>query len=161
LASDLREKSDELQDALYSAFFGASSVVGQVAGSGTTNTIPQFTSPTTIADSEIVQFNGNVGINSPTPNAKLEVKDFRKFDSNGQGPSAILGVVTCQPVPKIARAGVRGDANEISLGATGVIGNQFNLNGGGGRVLGQTFGSGSFTYGTTGESFATSGVGAT
>jgi hypothetical protein len=54
---------------------------------------------------------------------------------------------------------VRGDANEISLGATGVIGNQFNLNGGGGRVLGQTFGSGSFTYGIRGESFATSGVG--
>jgi hypothetical protein len=101
-------------------------VVAQVAGSGTTNTIPQFTSPTTSGDSEIVQFNGNAGINSPTPDAKLEVKDFRNFDSNGQGPSAILGVVTCQAVLNIACAGVRGDANEISLGATGFIGNQIN-----------------------------------
>jgi hypothetical protein len=131
-----------------------------VTGSGTANTIPQFTSPTSIGDSPIVQFDGNIGINSPNPNAKLEVKDFRNFDANGQGPNAIFGGVTCQGIPNIACAGVRGDANAVSRGAIGVIGNNFASDAeGGGGVLGQTFGSGSFTYGTRGEAYATSGVG--
>jgi hypothetical protein len=132
----------------------------QVTGSGTPNTIPQFTGSTSIGDSPLLQFNGNIGINSPNPNAKLEVKDFRNFDANGQGPNAIFGVVTCQGTPNIACAGVRGDANAVSLGAIGVIGNNFASDAqGGGGVLGQTFGSGSFTYGTRGEAYATSGAG--
>src|SRR5207244_6485133 len=80
--------------------FGLCSVsVGRaqtVTGSGTPNTIPQFTSPTTIGDSPLLQFNGNIGINSSNPNAKFEVKDFRNFDSSGNGPNAIFGGVTCR-----------------------------------------------------------------
>jgi hypothetical protein len=129
-----------------------------VTGSGTTNTIPQFTSPSTIGDSPIVQYNDNISINSTNPNSKLEVKDFRNFVTKGNGPNAILGVVTCQAVPNIGCTAVRGDANEISLGAIGVTGNNFALDAaGGGGVLGQTVGTGSFRYGARGEAFGTSG----
>src|SRR5262245_45459281 len=67
-----------------------------VTGSGTSNTIPQFTGPTSIGDSPIIQFNGNIGINSPNPLAQFEVKDFRDVNANGLGPSAIFGLVTCR-----------------------------------------------------------------
>ena len=78
-----------------------------VTGSGTPNTIPQFTGATTIGDSPLLQFNGNIGINSSNPDAKFEVKDFRNFNGSGNGPNAIFGLVTCQAVANIACAGVR------------------------------------------------------
>lgn len=127
-----------------------------VTGSGTTNTIPQFTSSTSIGNSPLLQFDGNIGINTSNPAAKLEVKDFREVDANGNGPNAIFGLVTC----KLNNfcAAVRGDANEVSFGAIGVVGNNFASDpGGGGGVLGQTFGNTGFSYGARGDAFATTG----
>ena len=122
-----------------------------VTGNGTPNTIPQFTGPTTIGDSPMVQLNGNIGINSPTPNAMFEVKDFRNSDAIGNGPNAIHGLVTCNL--GLFFVAVQGDANERSRGAVGVVGNNFAPEGGSGGVLGQTFGTSGFSYGTRGEAF--------
>lgn len=128
-----------------------------VTGSGTTNTIPQFTSPTTIGDSEIVQFNGSIGINSPTPAAKLEVKDFRDVDANGHGPMAIYGVSTCS-LNNFCSA-VRGDATTPGSGSVGVVGVRYgNDSGGGGGVLGLSFANTGFSYATRGDALGTSGV---
>jgi hypothetical protein len=128
-----------------------------VTGSGTTNNIPKFTGSSTIGDSVIAESNGNIGIGSSTPNAKLEVKDFRNLDGSGNGPNAIFGLVTCNTGAFCI--GVRGDANEVSRGAVGVAGNNFAPEGGLGGVLGSTFGTSGFSYGTRGEAFGTTGNG--
>src|SRR5215475_6559505 len=45
-----------------------------ITGSGTTNFIPRFTGNTTIGNSVMFQFNGNIGINNNTPGARLDVR---------------------------------------------------------------------------------------
>jgi len=131
---------------------------GQVGGSGTPNTIPQFITSTTIGDSPILLFNGNIGIGSLNPNAKFEVKDFRDLDVNGNGPNAIFGLVTCKQTPNIGCAAVRGDANAVSLGAIGVLGNNFATDAqGGGGLQGQTFATVGFSFGARGDALGTTG----
>jgi hypothetical protein len=44
-----------------------------VTGSGTTNTIPQFTGSTTLGNSPIIQFNGNIGIGTATARFPLDI----------------------------------------------------------------------------------------
>jgi hypothetical protein len=128
-----------------------------VTGSGTTNTIPQFTSSTTIGDSPLLQFDGNLGINSANPAAKFEVKDFRDVDANGFGPSAIRGIVTCR-LNNFCSA-VRGDAFTPGSGSIGVVGVQnANDTGGGGGVLGLSFSNTGFSYATRGDALGTSGA---
>jgi hypothetical protein len=128
-----------------------------ITGSGTANTIPQFTSSTSIGDSPIIQSNGNIGIGSTSPDSRLEVFDFRQSGGNANG--AVFGRVSCttgntQPTC----AGVRGDASDVALGAVGVLGDNFASNGGGGSgVLGQAFGVNA--YGVRGISTVTSGIG--
>jgi len=142
---------------LLCACFASLAPAQTVTGSGTTNTIPQFTSPTTIGDSEIVQFNGSIGINSPTPAAKLEVKDFRDVDGNGHGPMAIYGITTCS-LNNFCSA-VRGDALTPGSGSIGVVGIRYgNDSGGGGGVLGVSFANTNFSYATRGDALGTSGV---
>jgi hypothetical protein len=51
----------------------AASVQAQVTGSGTTDTIPLWTSTTAIGNSQLFQKNGNVGLGTKTPTAKLDV----------------------------------------------------------------------------------------
>jgi hypothetical protein len=132
---------------------------GEIEGRGTANYIPVFTGTHTVGNSVIYESNGNIGINSPNPNAKFEVKDFRDFDALGQGPSAVLGLVTCQAVPNIACAGVTGDANEVSVGAIGVQGRNFASDAqGGGGVLGLTFATSGFSYGARGDALGTTGT---
>lgn len=127
----------------------------QVTGSGTANTIPQFTTATNIGDSPIIQANGNIGIGSTNPNSRLEVFDFRQSGGNANG--AVFGVVNCtagntQPTC----AGVRGDASNVTVGAVGVLGDNFASDASGGSgVLGQAFGTNA--TGVRGIAGATSG----
>ncbi len=126
-----------------------------ITGSGTANTIPQFTSSTTIGDSPIIQSNGNIGIGSTSPDSRLEVFDVRQSGGNANG--AVFGRVSCttgntQPTC----AGVRGDASDVAVGAVGVLGDNFASNASGGSgVLGQAFGTNA--NGVRGIAGATSG----
>ncbi|WP_413568320.1 phage tail protein [Bdellovibrio sp. HCB117] len=61
------------------------------AGTGTTNTVPVWTSSTALADSPIVVSGGNVGIGTTTPSANLEVNGSIKF-----GGQKIARVTTCK-----------------------------------------------------------------
>jgi hypothetical protein len=123
-----------------------------ITGSGTTNTIPQFTSATTIGDSPILQSNGNVGIGPSNPQAKLDV-----FDPNGNSsaPYAILGQSEC-PLDNFCGA-IRGNANNFGIGVIGISGNQQSVGGGG--VIGITFGTSGFSYGARGDALGTTGSG--
>ncbi len=129
-----------------------------VTGSGTTNTIPQFTSPTTIGDSLILQSNGNIGIGTENFNGKLSVTQTRDtLDFNGTQPYAVFGLVTSGIG---FGAGLRGDAAANSGGAAGVIGVTFaSQAGGGGGIWGLTFGASGFSFGARGDALGTTGNG--
>lgn len=129
-----------------------------VTGSGTTNTIPQFISPTSIGDSLIVQSNGNIGIGTQNFNGKLSVTQTRDtLDSNGVQPYAVFGLVTSGLG---FSAGLRGEADATSGGAVGVIGvTTASQAGGGGGTWGLTFGTSGFSFGARGDALGTTGSG--
>lgn len=60
-----------------------------VGGSGTTNYIPKFTAGTTLGNSSIFD-NGNVGIGTTTPGAKLEVNGQIKITGGAPFPGRVL-----------------------------------------------------------------------
>ena len=49
-----------------------------VTGSGTTGNLSKFTGPSAIGNSVIVESDGNIGIGSASPTARLEVFDFNR-----------------------------------------------------------------------------------
>ena len=130
----------------------------QVGGSGTPNTIALFTTSTTIGDSPMFHLNGNIGVGSRNPRAKLEVLDDRDVNAFGDGPTAIGAAVSCK-LNNFCSA-VRGDADATSVGAHGVVGITHSDNeAGGGGVLGITFGTKGFTWGVRGDADGTTGSG--
>jgi hypothetical protein len=54
--------------------FGAVIAHSQVTGSGTLRTIPIWTGKSSIGNSKILQLDGNVGVNTKTPGAQLDVE---------------------------------------------------------------------------------------
>jgi hypothetical protein len=157
----------------------------QVGGSGTPNTIPQFTTATTIGDSPIIQVGGNIGIGTSfsfVP-AKLFVFEGRNTLLNGLQPYAVVGTISSDIN---FAAGVRGNADATTCCASGVIGvangpssgvlgivldpagGGFGVvgghgaepGGGGGGVRGQTQSTSGFSSGVRGDAFGTSGQGA-
>jgi len=147
-----------------------------VTGSGTTNTIPQFTSSTSIGNSPIFEFNGNIGIGISNPASTLQVVNTStSSDQFGFQPYAIVAsqISTINFSAAIrgdslatsgggngvlgltfssGGAGVRGNSGEANGGGYGVIGSlDAHLGGGGGGVLG-------FTQSTTGFASAVRGV---
>src|SRR4029077_19972876 len=94
----------------------------QVGGSGTPNTIPQFTTATTIGDSPIMLSGGSIGIGAnffPQFAAKLFVVESRNAAPNGGQPYAVYGTISSDVN---FAAGVRGDATAPTCCASGVIG---------------------------------------
>ena len=63
------------QFVLFFVLVAVSAVAQQVTGSGTTNTVPVFTGPSTVGNSAITQSGGIVGIGITTPSAQLDVSD--------------------------------------------------------------------------------------
>jgi hypothetical protein len=128
-----------------------------VTGSGTTNTIPQFTSSTTIGDSIIKQIGGRVlvgGEPGRLPDAELSVVDFDNQFVNGLQPVAVHGIISSN---LNFSGGVRGDAT--SGAAIGVIGETFaqDTNDGGGGIEGLTLATSGFSFGARGEAAGSSG----
>ncbi|HZU28177.1 MAG TPA: hypothetical protein VFA04_21785 [Bryobacteraceae bacterium] len=126
-----------------------SSVSAQsITGSGTPNTIPQFTSATVVGDSPIIQSNGRVAIGSVNPQALFEV-----FDATGDRPApyAVLGHSIC-PHDNFC-GGIRGDADNYGIGVIG-IGNGETTGGG---VYGATFSKTGFAFGARGDAVGTTG----
>ncbi len=58
---------------------------GEIAGSGTANYIPKFTDANTVGDSAIYDSNGNIGIGTDSPGAKLEVNGDLKVTGAYKG----------------------------------------------------------------------------
>ena len=140
-----------------------------VTGSGTTNTIPQFTSSTSIGNSPILEFNGNIGIGTPTARFPLDI-----FGGTGTpslsfgGPILVLGELRDSTNFAVA---VEGLASATSGFVTGVAGTTYspagvgvlgthatNDAGGGGGVSGLTTSTNGFAFGTRGDANGTSGA---
>lgn len=132
-----------------------------VTGSGTTNTIPQFTSSTTIGDSPIVDFNGNIGIGAATsPIWPLHIVSTRTTGSGGYPPIALWAESTAPDTwGGVYAVASSGTGNTIALNGeayspngTGVIGQ-----GGSQGVVGATSTTTGFATGVTGTSNGTTG----
>jgi hypothetical protein len=69
---------------------------GSIAGSGTTNYIPKFTSSTAIGNSQIFDNGTNVGIGTATPGARLTIvstgtgSEGLRVDGSGGGFALVL-----------------------------------------------------------------------
>lgn len=97
-----------------------------VTGSGTTNTIPKFTSSSTIGDSQIRQINDNIGINTDFIVGRLSVFESRENGINFPQPYAVYGNISSD---MNFAAGVRGDASATTGNAAGVIGVSYSPDG--------------------------------
>lgn len=140
-----------------------------VTGSGTTNTIPQFTSSTSIGNSPMVEFNGNIGIGTPTARFPLDVfGGFGTPSLSFGGPILVLGELRDSTSFAVA---VEGLASATSGFVTGVAGTTYspagvgvlgthatNDAGGGGGVSGLTTSTNGFAFGTRGDANGTSGA---
>jgi hypothetical protein len=138
-----------------------------ITGSGTTNTIPQFTSSTTLGDSPILQSNGSIGIGTNFLVGKLSVLENRDAIQNGFQPYAVYGNISSS---LNFAAGVRGDATSTTGGASGVIGVAYSPVGsgviglrtgsdgaGGAGITGSTDSTGGFSFGARGTAFGATG----
>src|SRR6267378_1385571 len=132
-----------------------------ITGSGTTNTIPEFTSSTTIGNSPIVDFNGRIGIGTPTARFPLDI-----FGGIG-GPSPnfccpilVLGELRDSTNGSTAVAGLASALSGNTIGVSGVAYSPTGIgvagNGGNG-VMGQTSATNVFAFGTRGDALGTSG----
>lgn len=151
-----------------------------ITGGGTPNTIPLFTTPTSIGDSTIVQSNGNVAIGTyAQADMKLKVEAPQSSEVGFQ-PYAIFGRVDSTTG---FSAAVRGDAVATDGGASGVIGVTFGpangvvgvalnsegrgfgtegsapltIGGGGGGVFGNTQATSGFSTGVRAAAYGTTG----
>lgn len=144
------------------SFAALSARAQTVTGSGTTNTIPQFTGSTTIGNSPIVQFNGNIGIGTQTPLYPLNV--FAGFGpSPFRGPRSIEGELQDNSDGAVAIEGLSSGTSGATVGVSGVSfspnGNGVIGNGGQNGVRGQTATTTGFVTGVSGVSLGTSGPG--
>ncbi len=112
-----------------------------VTGSGTPNTIPQFTGPTTIGDSQMRQIDDNIGINTDFIVGRLSVFESREAGVNFPQPYALYGNISSG---MNFAAGVRGDASSTTGQASGVIGVTYGPHGSGVLGLAQHPDGGSF-----------------
>ena len=139
-----------------------------VTGSGTTGTIAEFKSSTSIGNSPIFDFNGNIGIGTTTAQFPFHIfGGFGGPSSSFNGPILVLGELRDSTNFAIA---VEGLASATSGSVTGVAGTTYspegvgvvgnhatNSAGGGGGVFGATGATNGFAFGTRGDAIGTSG----
>ena len=148
-----------------------------VTGSGTTGTLPEFTGTTTIGNSPIVDFNGNIGIGTTAPLFPLHIFSNNTFPTPPQDSPVTVFVETpasvnsgpCSSCPIIGIEGLastsKPGANVIGVnGVTfspsgiGVLGNHPVVDGGGGGgVIGLTNATNGFAFAICGDALGTTG----
>jgi trimeric autotransporter adhesin len=139
----------------------ASMACAQVVGSGTNNTIPVWTGPRTLGNSQIFQFDGNVGIGTRKPDARLDVVTTSTTEpaitGSANATSGFAAGVTGQSA-SVTGIGVNGSATATTGDAYGVFG-QTATTGFGAGVIGTTTANTGNAYGVFGQSSGTSGNG--
>jgi hypothetical protein len=92
---------------------------GTIGGSGTTNYVPKFTpNGTTLGNSQIFD-NGNVGIGTPTPAAKLDVSSTSSNTANFNGPNNMYLSFEENGAYKGYIGSFAGNANDVDFGTGG------------------------------------------
>jgi hypothetical protein len=143
-----------------------------VTGSGTANTIPKFTGSTSIGDSPIVEFNGNIGIGTSTARFPLDIFGGVGTPSPSfNGPILVLAELRDSANAAVAIEGLASATSGIVTGVSGVtyspsgvavFGNHAAFNnqaGGGGGVLGLTTVDNGFAFAVRGDAVGTTGNG--
>ena len=121
---------------------GKRAISASVAGSGTTNFIPRWTSSTGLGNSVIFQSTtGNLGIGTTSPAATLDIRE----------PTGVRATTSNNGVA------VFGDATVASGTGKGVEGDSYSTSGTG--VAGVAIATTGFTQGVWGQSNSTTGVG--
>jgi hypothetical protein len=149
----------------FAILFCVSLASGQVTGSGTKNTVPLWTGKKSLGNSKVVQIRGNVGINTKTPFAQLDVESAstKKPAVIGGSSGAIGGyfqtTATASTALQANAAATTGSSNGIygvttSPNGFGIIGANNATSGSGGGVLGT---SNNGQPGVNGSNLATSG----
>lgn len=149
--------------------FASLGLAQTVTGSGTPGTIPIFTGSTTIGNSPIIQYNGNIGIGTTTARFPLDIfGGFGTPSPNFPGPILVLGELRDTTPNAVAIEGfasatsgfVTGvDGTTYSPAGVGVLGNHVaNDGGGGGGVYGLTSATNGFAFATRGDAIGTSGA---
>ena len=146
----------------------ASLVSAQVSGGGTAGTVPEFTGTTTIGNSPIVDFNGNIGIGTSTARFPLDIFGGFGIPSQRTGPILVMEELRDTTDGAVAVEGLESATSGIVTGVSGttyspsgvgVLGNHAVVaGGGGGGVFGLTSANGGFAFATRGDAVGTSGA---
>jgi hypothetical protein len=149
----------------------ASLAPAQVSGGGTAGTLSEFKSSTTIGNSPIVDFNGNIGIGTSTARFPLDIfGGFGIPSPNFPGPILVLGELRDTTTNAVAVEGLESATSGFGTGVNGttyspagigVFGNHAAFNneaGGGGGVFGLTTAANGYAFAVRGDAVADSGL---
>ncbi|MBU0640199.1 MAG: tail fiber domain-containing protein [Planctomycetes bacterium] len=105
-----------------------------IAGSGTPNYIPKFADETTLTDSVITEFGGNVGIGTPDPQAPLDVNGMLRVGELGTTDDRALTLYV-NDAPILWMDDVLGDDDGDLFSATNMIAGYGGYDGNSGNQL--------------------------
>jgi len=158
---------------LIAALFTAATALGQVSGSGNTGAIPLWTGKTSLGNSKLAQIGGNVGVNTKTPGAQLDVENSSttipaiigdSFATTGS-TTGVLGLVSSPNGTAVAGlsgattgASVGGFFRTASTTGTALVGSATATSGSALGIFGETSAPGSDAI--LGSQLATTGSGA-
>jgi hypothetical protein len=98
----------------------AGGAAGTISGNGVDNTIPMFVAPGALGNSLIFQNGGNIGIDTQTPEATLEVNGTVQLGGNGVYVDAAgkVGIGTASPQTKLDVSGDLHASGNVGIGTS-------------------------------------------